>query len=189
LLAAVVVVAGVIGISGIYPQVIDAEWVPDGATRLPVMSLSNPKARTRALGGVTPLESSSRRVATTGQGMVSPPRPTPTPEATQPQRATAEALEPAPEAAVRLAIAEVLVAQTKADVLPVEASPAPTTKVAEKPPTTRVVQKPPPTRVVEKPKPVVKKKVVRVAHRRSFHGAYAQYNGGAGGGWGGGYRF
>ena len=40
LLAAVVVVAGVIGISGIYPQVIDAEWVQDAGTHLPIMSLS-----------------------------------------------------------------------------------------------------------------------------------------------------
>ena len=32
LLAAVVVVAGVIGISGIYPQVIDAEWMQDSGT-------------------------------------------------------------------------------------------------------------------------------------------------------------
>src|SRR6516225_7993381 len=70
LLAAVVVVAGVIGISGIYPQVIDSEWVPDTGTRLPVMSLSNPDARTRAFGSASaaaiPLP--PRRIATTGQG-------------------------------------------------------------------------------------------------------------------------
>jgi hypothetical protein len=43
-----------------------------------------------------------------------------------------------------------------------------------------------PTKVAEKPKPVMKK-VVRVAHRRSFRGAYAQNNGWGwvGGGWGG----
>jgi hypothetical protein len=34
LLAAAVVVAGVISISGIYPQVIDAGWVPDSTTHL-----------------------------------------------------------------------------------------------------------------------------------------------------------
>jgi hypothetical protein len=44
LLAAVVVVAGVIGISGIYPQIIDAEWVQDTSIRLPKMSLSSPHA-------------------------------------------------------------------------------------------------------------------------------------------------
>ena len=41
LLAAVMVVAGVIGISGIYPQIIDAEWVQDTSTHLPKMSLSS----------------------------------------------------------------------------------------------------------------------------------------------------
>ena len=40
LLAAVVVVAGVIGIRGIYPQVIDAGWVQDSPAHLPKMSLS-----------------------------------------------------------------------------------------------------------------------------------------------------
>jgi hypothetical protein len=163
LLAAVVVVAGVIGISGIYPRVIDAEWVPDTATRLPVMSLSNPDAGTRALGAVT-AASSSRRVATTGQGMVSPPRPaTPTPDTSQRQRATAKAGAPAPEAAALLAVADVPEAQTKPDALPSEAAPAPITKMTEK------------------PKPVVKKRVEQVAHRSSFRGGYAQ----PGGGWGG----
>jgi hypothetical protein len=57
-----------------------------------------------------------------------------------------------------------------------EAAPAPTTKMAER------------------RKPIVKRKVVQVAHRRSFHGAYAQSNGWGwpGGGWGGqgpGFRF
>jgi hypothetical protein len=105
----------------------------------------------------------------------------PTPDATQPQRATAEALEPAPETTAQLAIADDPDAQTKPQALPAEASPRPTTKVAEQPP----------IRVAEKPKPVMMKKVVRVAHRRSFHSAYAQYNswGWPGGGWGGGYRF
>jgi len=80
------------------------------------------------------------------------------------------------------AVADVPDVQTKTDGLPAEAAPAPTTKV---------VEKSKPTRVAEKPKPVVKKKVVRVAHHRSFHGTYAQYSGWGwlGGGWGGGYRF
>jgi hypothetical protein len=38
LLAAVVVVAGVMGISGIYPQVIGAEWMQDSGTHLPKIS-------------------------------------------------------------------------------------------------------------------------------------------------------
>jgi hypothetical protein len=65
LLAAVVIVAGFIGISGI-PQVIDARWTPDALTRLPVMSLSTPDARTKALGPVATTESPSRRAITTG---------------------------------------------------------------------------------------------------------------------------
>jgi hypothetical protein len=81
--------------------------------------------------------------------------------------------------AAPLAVADIPEAQT--------AAPAPTTKEAEKPKSTRMAVK---------SKPVVKK-VVRVAHHRSFHGAYAQNNGwgwfgGGWGGWGGqggGYRF
>jgi hypothetical protein len=173
LIAAVVIVACVIGISGIYPQVIDAEWVRDTGTRLPVMSLSSPDLRrTRALGAAAPTEPLSRRTTTTGQGMVSPPHRTSTRDTRQPQLATAEAVAPTPEAAAPPAVSDVP--------LPAEAAPAPTTKIAEKPK---------PTGVAEKPKPVAKK--VRVAHRRSFHGTYAQYNGWSwpGGGWGGGYRF
>ena len=51
LLAAVMVVAGVIGISGIYPQIIDAEWVQDTGTHPPKMSLSSPHA-TRKRSGI-----------------------------------------------------------------------------------------------------------------------------------------
>jgi hypothetical protein len=43
LLAAVLVVAGVIGMSGMYSQIIDAEWVQDTSTRLPKLSLSGTK--------------------------------------------------------------------------------------------------------------------------------------------------
>src|SRR5204862_5868995 len=68
LLAAVVVVAGFIGISGIFPQVIDARWTPDPVPRLPVMSLSTPDARTKALDDIAKPESPSRRVVTTGEG-------------------------------------------------------------------------------------------------------------------------
>ena len=164
LLAAVMVVAGVIGISGIYPQLIGTEQVPDAGSPLPVMSLSNPDARTRGLGTVATTASAFRRVVTTGQGGIS--RPTPTFDATQPQQP--EAVAPAEP----LAVADVPEAQT--------AAPA--------------AEKPKSTKVAVKLKPVVKKKVVRVAHHRSFHGAYAQSNGWGwfGGGWGGqggGYRF
>jgi hypothetical protein len=167
LLVAVVFVAGVIGISGIYPQVIDAEWVPDTTgTRLPVMSLSNPDARTR-LGTAAVIPLPPRRVAATGQGTVSSPRLAPTPELS-PLRTTVAAVEPSPEIAAPLA--EIPDAQAKVDALPPDPVPA-----AAKP--------------AEKPKVVVKKKVVHVARQRGFNGAYAQYNGWGGwpgGGWGGG---
>jgi hypothetical protein len=168
LLVAVVFVAGVIGISGIYPQVIDAEWVPDTTgTRLPVVSLSksNPVARTR-LGTAAAIPLPPTRVATTGQGTVSSPRPTPIPDLS-PLRAAIAAVETPPETATPAAVGEIADAEAKADALPAEAA-------AAKP--------------VEKPK-VVKKKVV-VHHQRNFNGAYAQYNGWGGwpgGGWGGGY--
>jgi hypothetical protein len=190
LLAAVVVVAGVIGISGIYPQVIDAEWVPDTGTRLPVMSLSTPDARTKALGSAAAIPLPPRRVATTGQSPVAPARaasasdqaPSRSLAASDqpPLRATAEAVAPLPETAAPLTVADVPDAEAKADALPGETAPA--AKATEK--------------TAEKPKVVAKKKVV-VHRQRNFNGAYAQYNGwgwpgGGGGGWGGwgggGYR-
>jgi hypothetical protein len=165
LLAAVVVVAGVIGFSGIYPRVIDAEWVTDTTSRLYVMSLSNPDAGTRALGAVT-TGLSSRSVATTGRAVAPPP--TPTLDTSQRRRATANAVAPAPEAVAPLAVTDVPEAQTKPDALQTEAAPALVAKVTEK------------------PKLVVKKRVVQVAHRSSFRG-YAQPSGGWGG-QGGSYR-
>jgi hypothetical protein len=99
--------------------------------------------------------------------MVSPPHRTSTPVTTPPQMVTAEAIAPAPEAVAPPAGADIPDVLTKTDGLPAEAAPAPITKVAEKPT---------PTRVAEKPKPIVKK-VGWIAHRRSSHRAYAQYNG------------
>jgi len=179
LLAAAVIVAGFIGISGIFPEVIDARWTPDAVARLPVMSLSAPDARTKA--------SPPRRVTTTGQGTVLP-RPAPTPDTAPPERAKAEAVAAAPQAATPLGAAEVPESQTQADALPAEAAPAPAARAAEQTKSTRMAQR---------AKPVVKKKVVHFAQRRSSHRDYAQYNAwgwpssgwGSWGGWGGGYRF
>jgi hypothetical protein len=69
--------------------------------------------------------------------------------------------------------------------LPAEIAPVPGTRAAERAKSTKMA---------ERAKPVVKKKVVHFAHRRSFHGDYAQYDtwgwpGSGWGGWGGGYRF
>jgi hypothetical protein len=185
LLSAVVVVAGFIGISGIFPQVIDAKRTSDAVTRLPVMSLSTPDARTKAVGAVATIASPSRRVTTTGQGTVLPPRPAPTPDAAPPERAEAEAVAPAPQVAAPLAAAEVPEAQAKADALPAEAARVSGARAAERAKSTKMA---------ERAKPVVKKKVEHFAHRRSFHGDYAQYNawgwsGSGWGSWGGGYRF
>jgi hypothetical protein len=180
LLAAVVVVAG-IGISGIFPQVIDARWTPDVVTPLPVMSLSSPNARTKAVGTTA---SPSRRAITTGQGKVMPPRPAPTPDTAPQEPAKAEAVALGPQMAAPLAAAEAPEAQTKAGALPAEAAPAPATRVPDAKS----------TKMSERPKPVTKRKVVHFAHRRSLHRDYAQYNawswpGSGWGGWGGGYRF
>jgi hypothetical protein len=179
-LAAVVVIAGFIGISGIFPQAIDARRTPDAVTRLPVMSLSIPDARTKAVGAVATTASPSRRVTTTGQGTVLPPRPTPTPDTAPPEGAKAESVAPAPQLAAPLAAAEIPEAQTKADALPAEAAPVRAVRSAER------------TKSAERAKQVVKKKVMHFAHRR---GDYAQYNAwgwpssGGWGGWGGSYRF
>ncbi len=175
LLVAVVFVAGVIGISGIYPQVIDAEWVPDTTgTRLPVVSAPNPIARTR-LGTAAAIPLPPTRVATTGQGTVSSPRPAPNPDLS-PLRAAIAAVETPPETASPRAVGEIPDAEAKADALPSDPAAAA-------------------AKTAEKPKVVVKKKVVVHRQQRNFGGAYAQYNGWGGwpgGGWGGfggsGYR-
>ena len=73
LLSAVVVIAGVIGVSGIYPQVIDAEWMQDSGTHLPIMSLPATSTPMKASATATALSSRGRHVVTTG----SPPRPAP----------------------------------------------------------------------------------------------------------------
>ena len=171
LLAAAVIVAGFIGISGIFPQVMDARWTPDAVARLPVMSLSTPDAETKAVGALATTASPSRR------------RPAPTPDAAPQEWAKADA--PAPQVAAPLAAAEVPEGQTKADALPTELAPGPGAKAAERAKSTKMA---------ERAKPVMKKKVVHFAHRRSFHGDYAQYNAwgwpsSGWGGWGGGYRF
>jgi hypothetical protein len=177
LLAAVVVVAGVIGISGIYPQVIDAEWVQDAGTHLPIMSLST-AAPKRVPATAAAISSPQRRNITTGQTAASSPRVVP-PEASQARASVAAgetpASAPAPASAVVMAVAEIPDAEAKADALP----PDPAPPAAAKP--------------AEKPKVVVKKRVVVQHHQRGFNGAYAQYGGWGGwpgGGWGGfgGYR-
>jgi hypothetical protein len=157
--AAVVVVAGVIGISGIYPQVIDAQRVQDAPTHL----MSLPAPTTKRSGAVAAISLPPRRAVTTGEATVSSPRPAS--ELSQLRTAVA-AVEPPAETATPLGIAEI--PDVQADV----AKPAEKSRAA----------------VVVKKAVVVRKKVVRVEHHQHSHsGAYAQ-NGGwgwPGGGWAG----
>jgi hypothetical protein len=184
LLAAVVVVAGVIGISGIYPQVIDAEWMQDNGTHLPILSLPT-SATTKPSSTAAALPLRGRHAVTTGQAVaVSQPRPAGPAAAVSQPRASVAAVAPlptsppptsplpAPTAAaavtVPLALAEIPDAEAKAEAPATESSPA---------------------KAVDKQTKVVKRKVAQ--HHRSFAGAYAQYGGWGGwGGWSGfgGYR-
>jgi hypothetical protein len=163
LLAAVMVVAGVIGISGIYPQIIDAEWVPDTGTHPPKMSLSSPHATRKRSGIVAAIPLGA---VTTGEAAVSS-RAGPASELSQ-LRTTVDDLEPPAETAAPLAVAAIPNAEAKAEATAAETAPP---KPAKKP-------------------KVAKKKVVRVErHQRGYSSAYAQYGGGwagwAGGGWSG----
>lgn len=171
LLAAAVVVAGVIGISGIYPQVIDAGWVQDLPPHLPKISLST--AATKRSGIVAAIPLPPRRALTAGEATVFSRRPDP--ELSQPHTAVA-AVEPLAETATPLAVAEIPDAQAKADTLPPQPAPRGAAKSADKSRAVLVVRK----------AMVVQKKAVQVEHRqRSHSGAYVQ-NGGwswPSGGW------
>jgi membrane-associated protease RseP (regulator of RpoE activity) len=82
LVAAVVVVAGVIGISCIYSQIIDSEWVLSVGTHVKRTAVAH-TTTTRRPGIVAAIPSSPRRVATTtGDAVASEPRAAPPPPAT-----------------------------------------------------------------------------------------------------------
>jgi hypothetical protein len=147
LFAAVVVVAGVIGISGIYPQVIDAEWTQDSGTHLPIMPSLATSATTKSSATAMALPLRIHQVGTTGQATAAIP-PRPTPELSQPR---ASSVAPVPEVAAPLALAEVPDAQAKAE--------APATETA-------------PATAVEQTK-VAKRKVAQ-HHQRKFAGPFAQ---------------
>jgi hypothetical protein len=175
------VVAGIIGISGIYPQIIDADWVQSAGTDTPHSeNVANGATTTRRSGIVAAIPLPPRRVAmTTGEAAVPAPRPAaPTP---------ASAPEPEPElsemgssvAAVELPpsetappLADIPDAQAKADP-PAEPAVAPAARTK------------PVGRLVEGLRAPVRQRVLRVVHHRSYSGAYAQYGGW--GGWGGGW--
>jgi hypothetical protein len=147
LLAAGVVVAGVIGISGVYPQVIDAEWVQGArtyASRTPAPDAKMTR-RSDIPASVQPL----RIAPTTSEAAVATPRPAavvPTP------RAAAAASKPLPVETELPALAEIPDASANAD-----APPNPASTVAAKPAS-----------------PVVKRRVTRVERpRRAAPGAFA----------------
>jgi hypothetical protein len=156
LLVAVAVVAGVVGLSGIYPQVIDAEWMQDSGTHLPKISLLTASTTMKASATATAPPLRARHVVTTGQTVGSPPRLASAPEGSQ-LRTSVAAIAPVPEAAAPPALAEVPDAQAKVDALATQTLPA---------------------KAVDKQTKVVKRKVAQ-HHQRSSAGAYAQY-----GGWG-----
>jgi hypothetical protein len=158
LLAALLVVAAAIGIGGIDPQVIDAEWMQDPEdTPLPKMPPPTSDATGKRSGIVAAIPLPPRRAPTTmGFVSVSSSGPALAPELSQLRTSAAVGEPPVDTAAPRA-----LVAIAKADALPPDPAAATATKPGGKP---RVA--------------VVRKRVVRVEHRQRFYsGAYAQYGG------------
>jgi hypothetical protein len=180
LVAAVVLVAGVIGISGIYPQIIDSEWVRSVDTHVKRTAVAH-TTTTRRPGIVTAIPLSPRRVATTtGDAVASEPRAMPPPPATaEPPkgRTSVAAAELSSNEAAPLG--DIPDAQVMADP-PTGRAPAAAPEVK---PAERYVARAPVQYVARAP--VVKKRVVRTEHHRGSSSAYAQYGGGWGGGWGG----
>jgi hypothetical protein len=174
LLVAVVFMAGVIGISGIYPRIIDAEWVRNAGTHAKRTAVAE-TTTTRGPGSVTAIPLSPRRaVTTTGEATASvPPAAAPAPAVAEPQKGQG------PVAAVELSPDET--APARADIPDAQAvADAPKAPARAATPVVRPAQ-----RYVARA-PVVKKRVARTEHRRSYS-AYAEYGGGWGGGgaWGG----
>ncbi len=174
LLAAVVLVAGVIGVSGIYPQIIDSEWVRNAGTHAKRPAFAEATSK-RAAGPIAAVPLSPRGAATTtGDAAASAPRAAP------PAPLAPAAVEP-PKGPSAVSAAM--------DVSPNEAAPADTPDaqaVTDDPPAKPAVAANPVVRPAQRyaaRAPVVKKRVARSEHRRSYSGAYAQYGGGWGGGW------
>jgi hypothetical protein len=172
LLAAVLIVAAVIGVSGIHPQVIDPEWVQDDAgtqagTHSPKMMPSTSGMTTRRSGIVAAIPLPPQRPTTTGQA---------SPEMSQSVGAVEQRAE-----TPTLALAEIPDAEAMADAPPANPAVAAAAKSGSK-----SGDKP-----ADRPRVVVmaKKRVVRVEHHQRSHASYAQYGGGWGGWGGGGWGF
>jgi hypothetical protein len=170
-LAAVSVVAGVIGISGIYPQIIDAEWVQGAAgTQPPKRAPPTTEATTKQSGIAPAIPQPSRRASAKGPASASAPGAASAAEPSQ----SVEAVEPPAETAMPLALAAIPDAEAKADAPLADPVVAAAAKPGHKP--------------ADKPRvAMTRKKVARVErHQRGHSRAYAQYGGGwGGGGWSG----
>jgi hypothetical protein len=171
LLVAVASAAGVIGISGIYQQIVDSGWVQNAGTR--AKRTIADATTTRRSGIVTAIPLSPRGAATTGEAASSAPRVVPpAPAGAEPSKTQNSV------AAVEVSPNET--APPSADVPNAQATADPPTKpAAVASPVVRSAQ-----RYVSRA-PVVKKRVARTEHHRGSSGAYAQYGGGWGGSWGG----
>ena len=177
LVVAVGFVACVVGISGIHPQIIDADWVQSaGSPHSENVAISD-ATTTRRSGIVAAIPLPPLRVAiTASEAAVSSPRPAaptfesaPEPELSEMQTSVAAVELPPSETAPPLA--DIPDSEAKADPPAEAAAAAPAAR-------TRPVG-----RLVERPSAPVKH--VHVVHHRSYSGAYAQYGGW--GGWGGGW--
>lgn len=129
LVAAVVVVAGVIGISGIYPQIIDSEWVQGTSPRSQVVAHTETAPTPRRSGIVAEIPLPPRRAAATTGEAVAPAPVAPAPVV----RAAATPAAPAAAAsATRVAAAPAPAAPAPA--VPVPAASAPAASVSAVPP-------------------------------------------------------
>ena len=158
-LAAVVVVAAVIGISGLYPKVIDQSWVQNAAgTDPPKMSLASADATPKVPGKVATVPVPPDRAATAGRATVSPPGAAPAPELPRP-RMSVPTIEPPADTAMPPALAAIPDAEAKAYAPPPDRAVAHAAKPTDKP---RAV--------------VAKKNVARVEHHQhGVAGPFGEY--------------
>jgi hypothetical protein len=206
LVAAVVVVAAVIGISGIHPQIIDSEWAYGTSTHSQRVTHSEIAPTLRRSGIVAAVPLPPRRApATTGEAAA--PASTPTPAATPAPVRTAAAPAPAPASPPATAASEVpapalvprpAVSEMHPSVGATEqpAADPDTVLAAADIPEVQAIADPPakpapavthgvrPSQRYFAKAPVVKRRVVGTEHHRGYSGAYAQY-GGSWGGWSG----
>jgi hypothetical protein len=138
LVAAVVVVAGVIGISGIYPQIIDSEWVQGTSPRSERVAHTETAPTPRRSGIVAEIPLPPRRAAVT-TGEAAAPAAAPAPAAAAPATRVAAAPAPATPAAPA---ARVAVAPVPAASVPAAAAPASPPALSEMRPSVAAAEQP-----------------------------------------------